>query len=142
MRVVPEAPRPAYYVTALDRLGLAVLAGGLLAGTLALSLIEGGRTPIATLGLWLTATIVAMLGIVTLGGPVWFALHRRGKRGPAVAAACGGVLALALFALVQMTGGTGGGYRLASALATSVPIALVAAAIGAVMHRIAYRRLL
>lgn len=133
----------AHYVTALDRLGWAVTAGGALTGWLAVLLtIAGGERSLAVLALaWALGTCIAMAGIVAVAGPVWVLLHRRGWRGPGVAAVVAGLPALIVFSLAQL-GATGGGYRLASAVVTSLPIALAAAAVGLVMQRVAYRRLL
>jgi hypothetical protein len=138
-----DVPR-AYHVATPDRLGLAILSGGVLAGAIAMMLvIAGGERSAAALGLaWAMGTVAAMCGIVALVGPVWLILHRRGLRGPSAAAAVAGSVVLVVFATAQLWGTGGGAYRWISAVATSALLALVAAAIGAVMHRIAYRRLM
>lgn len=141
---MPHDAAPAYYVTSLDRIGLAVLAGGGCVGLFAVLalLAAGGSSPFGLVVAGAVVTIVAMLGIVTAAGPVWVLLHRRSRRGPGVAATTAGLLALILFTLAQMSGAGGGGYRLASALGTSLLVALFAAAVGVAMQRVAYRRLL
>ncbi|MES2337767.1 MAG: hypothetical protein V4537_06720 [Pseudomonadota bacterium] len=137
-------PHRAYYVAAIDRVGLAILAGGALTGGLAAALVLArGQTAPIVLGLaWLTGTLLGMAGIVAVAGPVWLVLHVAGRRGPWSAAATAGLLALALLSIGQMRHDVGGDYRWASALATGGILALIAAAIGWVMQRIAYRRLL
>lgn len=134
----------AYYVTTLDRIGLAILAGGVLAGLVAaLLMLAGGQRSPAALGLaWALGALFAMLGIVAVAGPLWLALHLRNRRGPLAAATTAGVVALIVFTLGQTIGTSGGGYRWASAVGTSTFVALAAAAIGVVMQRVAYRRLL
>ena len=53
-----------------------------------------------------------------------------------------GGLAVLTIVVVALLGDIGGGYRWASAFATGLPLALAAAGVGAVMQRVAYRRLL
>ena len=139
-----DAPPRAHYVTAPDRIGLAVLAGGVLAAFVALPFVAaGGQRSAAVLGLaWGLGAVVAMLGIVAVFGPVWLVLHRRDRRGPGVAAMTAGLLVLGLLTAGQVVGTSGGGYRWASAIGTSLLVAVVAAGIGAAMQRVAYRRLL
>ncbi len=138
---MPDDVPGAYYVTTIDRLGLAVLTGGAVSGTLALAFADTGSAA-GAIGAWITGIAIATVGIVAVAGPVWAILHRSKRRGPVAAAACTGLATFALLVFVQMLGGGGGGYRLASAIATSLPIAAVAAIVGAIMHRVAYRRLL
>ena len=141
---MPTDVRHAYYVTALDRIGLAILAGGVLTGLIAMLLMLGGgqRSPMVLALGWMAGTGIGMVGIVAVAGPVWIILHRNNWRGPGVAAITGGALALLVFTTGQMLGSGGDGYRWASALATSSLLALAAAAIGIAMQRVAYRRLL
>ena len=142
----------AFYVTSLDRVGLALGAGGLLSGFVVMLLMATGgqRDPVA-LGLgWLLGAIFAMLGIVAVAGPVWVALHFAGRRGPVAAALTAAAVAMLLLAGGQ-TGGLGAfappgdaatGYRWISAIATGLLVAVAAAAIGWAMQKIAYRRLM
>ncbi len=138
---MPDDVPPAYYVTTIDRLGLAVLMGGAVTGTLALAFAEN-RSAAGMVVAWIVGMTIAAVAIVAVAGPVWAILHRSKRRGPVAAAACTGLATFVLFVLVQLLGGSGGGYRLASAIATSLPIAAAAAVVGAIMHRVAYRRLL
>ena len=136
----------AYYVTSLDRAGLALGAGGLLSGLVTMLLVAiGGRHDVLSLGLaWAIGAVLAMLGIVAVAGPVWLILHCANRRGPGTAASTGGALALLLLTAAQIgtSGGAVAGYRWGSALATAALFAVVAAGIGWAMQRIAYRRLL
>ena len=98
----------------------------------------GEGSPAALAVVWALGAVVAMPAIVAVAGPVWLTLHRHGRRGPGVAAATAGSLILVVMTALQMSADASGRH----ALMTSVPAAIVAAAIGAVMQRIAYRRLL
>lgn len=149
-----EAGSSAFYVTTIDRAGLALGAGGALSGLVAAALVAaGGRAGLGALLLgWLVGAVFSMLAIVAVAGPVWVALHIAGRRGPWTAAATGGGIALVLFSAGQTWGfGMFGApasdaatftYRIVSAVATSLIVALAAAAIGWAMQRIAYRRIL
>lgn len=151
---MPGASGRAYYVTSIDRIGLALGAGGALAGVVAALLVAaGGRVGVVALLLgWLVGALFALVALVAVAGPVWLALHLSGRRGPWTAAATVGGLALLLFSAGQTWGfgmfgppdggGAAFGYRVASAAATSLIVAVAAAAIGWAMQRIAYRRLL
>lgn len=144
---------PAYYVTTLDRAGLAIGFGGLSSGiAVAAFAAIGGRVDATASVLMLPlGTALGVFGIVALAGPLWLALHVANRRGPGVAAA----LAAALVMLVLAAGQSWGfgvfappaaagtlGYRLASAVATGLPAAVIAGGIGWAMQRVAYRRLL
>lgn len=142
----------AHYVTSLDRAGLALGAGGALSGVVALLLVlAGGQRDPLSLGLaWLLGAVFAMFGIVAVAGPVWLALHLAGQRGPGTAAATAALVALAILVASQTFGfgaWTPAGaaatlpWRFASALASGAVAAILAAAIGWTMQRIAYRRL-
>lgn len=143
----------AYYVTTIDRVGLALGAGGALAGVVAALLVAaGGHASVSALLLgWLVGAVFSMLAIVAVAGPVWLALHLSNRRGPWTAAVTGGGIALLLFSAGQTWGfGMFGApasdsatfaYRVLSAIATSVIVAIAAAAIGWAMQRIAYRRI-
>lgn len=139
----------AHYVTSIDRIGLALGAGGALAGLVAVALVAAGgqRAAWALAAAWLIGTVFATIAIVGVAAPVWLALHMSGRRGPATAAATGAAVALVLFTAAQVWSAPAEAadaalYRLASALATSGLVALAAAAIGWIMQRIAYRRLM
>jgi hypothetical protein len=150
---VPGAASRAYYVTTIDRAGLALGAGGALSGVVATLLVAaGGHASLSALVVgWLVGAIVAMCAIVAVAGPLWLVLHLTNRRGPWTAALTGGAIALLLFSAGQMGGvgmfgapaidGAALAYRLLSAVATSMVVALAAAAIGWVMQRIAYRRI-
>ena len=142
----------AFYVTSIDRVGLALGAGGLVSGFVAMLLMAmgGQRDPVA-LGLgWLIGAVFAMFGIVAVAGPVWLALHFAGKRGPGAAALTGGAAAMLLLVAGQTwglgafapPGDAGSDYRWTSAIATGLLVAVAAAIIGWAMQRIAYRRLM
>lgn len=140
---MPAPIAPAYHVTSLDRIGLALLAGGGLGGmtTAILAAAGGARSPVALGVALMIGAVCAMFGLVTLAGPIWLILHRRGRRGPRDAMVATGLPAFVVFTIAQLWG-AGGGYRWASALGTSLLIAIVAAGVGAAMQRVAYRRLL
>ena len=134
-----EPTAPSYYVTALDRVGLALLAGGALSGLASIPLASGDVA--AVMGVWAVATVVALATITLLAAPLWMLLHRRGIRSPGAAATLGAMLAAAIAIVLQLWGTNGGTYRWVSAVATAVPVALFAAAVALVMQAIAYRRL-
>jgi hypothetical protein len=140
------------YDTTIDRAGLALGAGSGLAGLVvfALLLLGGQRDPLALLGGWLIGSIFSAVAITAVGGPIWLTCHVAGLRRAWHAAAVGALIALLLFTGAQTYGfGTLGMpaidgrtwlFRWLSALATSAILAMFAAAIGAAMWRIAYRR--
>lgn len=141
--------KAAFYVTSIDRLGLALGAGGLLAGagSAALSAYGGQNGPGGIVAAFILGAFVAMAACVAVIGPVWLLMHLTNRRGPGHAALTAGLVALAL-----VIGGVGWRadptsvapwwYRLASGAATGAALGLAAALLGWVMHRIAYRRLL
>lgn len=141
------APR---YDASIDRAGLALGAGSLAAGAIALILLAlgGAGTPLALVGGGLLATLLSAVAIVAVAGPPWLLLHLAGRRRAHHAALTGGIVALLLFVAAQTRSfGLGGGWddgsggvRWASALATALFFAIAAAAIGVLMWRIAYRR--
>ncbi|URW75183.1 hypothetical protein M9980_11590 [Sphingomonas donggukensis] len=134
----------AWYVASIDRAGHALIAGGALGGAAITALFaNGGAHGIAALALtWLLASLATTVAIVAVAGIPWLFLHRANRRGPGAAALTGFALALGIAALVQLPAAPLDRYRLASALLTGLAPALLAAAIGMAMHRIAYRRLL
>ena len=140
------------YDATLDRVGLALAVGSGLGGTLvvALRLIAGERNPMFLTGSWLLGTVFVAIGITAVVGPLWLVLHVAGLRRARHAAMVGALSALAIFVGAQ-TWGFGMFdmpvmdnrtwiYVWLSALATSAVLAVMAALIGVVMWRIAYRR--
>ncbi|TGX55250.1 hypothetical protein E5A73_05795 [Sphingomonas gei] len=143
---------PRRYETTIDRTGLALGAGSALAGGIifALLLLGGQRDPLSLLGGWLIGSLFSAIGITAVGGPIWLTLHIAGLRRAWHAAAVGAMTAMLIFVGAQ-TYGFGVLdmpamdartllYRWLSALASSAILAGIAAAIGGVMWRIAYRR--
>jgi hypothetical protein len=136
----------------IDRAGLALGAGSALAGgiVLGLLLLGGQRDPLGLFGGWLIGSLFSGLAITAVGGPIWLALHIAGLRRAWHAALVGATTAMLIFVGAQTYGfglfaapaidGRTWLFRWLSALATSAILALIAAAIGAVMWRIAYRR--
>jgi len=140
------------YETTIDRTGLALGAGSGLAGgiVLALLLMGGQRDPLALLGGWAIGSVFSGIAITAVGGPVWLVFHIAGLRYAWHAAAVGALTAMLIFVGAQTYGfgmfampaidGRTWLYRWLSALASSALLAILAAAIAAVMWRIAYRR--
>lgn len=140
------------YDTSIDRAGLALGVGSALAGLLVLGLVllGGQRDPLTLLEAWLLGGLFSGLAITAVGGPIWLALHIAGLRRAWHAASVGALTAMLIFVGAQ-TYGFGlfampaiddrtWLYRWLSALATSALLAVIAAAIAAIMWRIAYRR--
>lgn len=137
--------------TTLDRAGLALGAGGLLGGTvwLVLALGSGTASALAVATAFILGTVFTTLGIAAVGVPVWLVLHLGGKRRLGHAAIAGAAIGFGLFLFAQTYGfglldappsdGSTLLYRWASAVATSLLLAGVAAAIATVMWVIAYR---
>jgi hypothetical protein len=133
---LPEqsAARRGYYVTSMDRIGLALGVAGLGGGLVtAVLLALGGTAAIAALAIGaLLGAVSGMVAALVLLGPVWALLHRAHRRGPIVAAlAAGGVAAILLLAVrapLLTPGGAG--------------LILAAAATGVAMQHVAYRRIL
>lgn len=141
------------YATSPDRIGLALGAGLLMAAALAGLL--GSAVPDATLPAVMVAAGGGVLWaslVFMIAAPLWLACHNRRWRSPghaALAAFFGGFLLLLIaqihafgLAMVpaQNAASTTQGLRWTSAVATSLFWALPSGAIGAVMWRIAYRR--
>jgi hypothetical protein len=136
----------------IDRAGLALGAGSALAGgiVLGLLLLGGQRDPLGLFGGWLIGSVFSGLAITAVGGPIWLALHVAGLRRAWHAALVGATTAMLIFVGAQTYGfglfaapaidGRTWLFRWLSALVSSAILALIAAAIGAVMWRIAYRR--
>ena len=144
---------PRRYDISIDRAGLALGAGSLLAGTLALALLLlGGKSdPLTLASGWAIASLFAGIAITAVGGPLWLVMHVAGLRRAHHAALIGAVTAMAIFVGAQTYGfglfampaidGRAWLYRWISALASSAVLAALAALIALVMWRIAYRRL-
>ena len=140
------------YDTTLDRVGLALGTGSALAGVivLILLLLGGQREPLNLLGGWLLGGIFSGLAITAVGGPVWLVMHVAGWRRAWHAALVGALIAMVIFVGAQTYGfgmfdmpemdGRTLLFRWLSAAASSLLLAGLAAAIAAIMWRIAYRR--
>ena len=140
------------YETTIDRTGLALAAGSALAGGigLALLLLGGQRDPLNLLEGWLIVSLFAAVAITAVGGPIWLALHIAGHRRAWHAALVGATTTMLIFVGAQTYGfgaldppaidGRAWLFRWLSALASSAILAALAAAIGGLMWRIAYRR--
>lgn len=141
-----------HYETTLDRAGLALGVGSALGGgvVLALLLLGGQREPFALATAWFIGSLFAGIGMTAVAGPLWLVMHVAGLRRARYAALVGAVAALAIFIGAQTYGfgmldmpvidGRTWMFRWASAIATSAILALLAALIGTIMWRIAYRR--
>ncbi|MGK6354806.1 hypothetical protein ACMGDH_06215 [Sphingomonas sp. DT-207] len=139
------------YETTIDRTGIALGVGSLLAGAiiLVLLMLGGQRDPLALVSGWMLGVALSACAITAVAGPLWLALHVAGLRRAHHAALVGAITAMAVFVGAQ-TYGFGlyamplmddrtWLYRLASAVATSALLAAVAALIGVAMWRVAYR---
>jgi MFS family permease len=143
---------PQHYDIAIDRAGLALGVGSALAGciVLALLLLGGGRDPIALVVGWLIGGVFSGIAMTAVGGPLWLVMHVAGLRRARHAALVGALTAMAIFVGAQTYGfglfemppmdNRALLFRWVSAIASSAVLAGFAAAIGAVMWRIAYRR--
>lgn len=140
------------YDTTIDRAGLALGAGSALAGILVLGLLllGGQRAPLNLLSGWLIGSVFSGIAITAVAGPVWLVLHVAGLRRAWYAALVGALTAMTIFvgaqtygfgllAMPEMDARTLL-FRWLSAVASSAILAAIAAAIGAIMWRIAYRR--
>lgn len=139
------------YEATLDRVGLALGVGSLLGGFVAFLLFLAGGTQgvVALLVAWLLGSLFFGIAMTAVAGPLWLVMHVAGMRQMHHAALIAAVTALAIFIGAQ-TYGFGfidvpviddrtWLFRVISAIATSVIPAIIAAGIGAVMWRIAYR---
>ena len=140
------------YETTLDRVGLAIGAGGLMGGAIVVLMmvfaqpIGVGQIAVALL----VGSIMTALAITALASIPWALMHAAGKRGPFGAALLGGIIGFVLF-----LGGQTYGYglflmpamdartllfRWASGIATSFVMAGMSAGVAVAMWRVAYRR--
>ncbi len=145
-------PAPARYETSIDRVGLAIGAGGAMGGAIGVLLMAfaGTRSVGALLGGLLIGSLMTALSVTALAAIPWALLHASGRRGPVAAATLGGVVGFVLF-LGGQTYGYGMFvapamdaqtwlYRWASGILTSLVMAAMAAGIAVVMWRVAYRK--
>jgi hypothetical protein len=140
------------YEATLDRVGLALGLGSVLGGGIALglTLLGGDRDPLHLVMLFLLGTLFVGIGITAVAGPLWLVMHVAGLRRWYHAAMVGAFTALAIFigaqtyqfGLLEMPAldGRTWMFRWISAIGTSLLLAIVAAVIGLIMWRIAYRR--
>lgn len=149
---MPAAPASPRYETSIDRVGLAIGAGGAMGGAIGVLLMvfAGTYTIGALLAGLLIGSLMTALSITALAAIPWALLHAAGRRGPATAAMLGTIIGFVLF-----LGGQTYGYglfampamdartllfRWASGFLTSLVMAAMAAGIAVVMWRVAYRR--
>ncbi len=140
------------YETTIDRVGLAIGAGGLMGGGIAVVLmLFAGSIGIGTLAMaLLIGSFLTALGITALAAFPWVLLHATGRRGPISAALLGAAIGFILF-LGGQTWGFGLFampamdvrtlfFRWMSGIATSLVMAAMSAAVAVVMWRVAYRK--
>jgi len=140
------------YETTLDRVGLAIAAGGLMGGTIAMLMMAfGGALGLATLAMTLlVGSLLTALAITALAAFPWMLLHAAGRRGPVSAALLGAAIGFVvflggqtwIFGFMEMPAMDARTllFRWASGIATSLVMAAMSAAIAVVMWRVAYRR--
>ena len=149
------AARPAplqRYETSIDRVGLAVGAGGLMGGAITVLLMAfSGPVGVGALAAaFAIGSLMTALAITALAAIPWALLHAAGRRGPVAAAILGAVIGFVLF-LGGQTYGYGlfaapemdsrtWLYRWASGILTSLVMAAIAAGVAVVMWRVAYRK--
>jgi len=149
------AARPApssRYETSIDRVGLAIGAGGLMGGAItAVLMVFSGPVGVGALAAGLLiGSLMTALAITALAAIPWALLHAAGRRGPFAAAILGAVIGFVLF-LGGQTYGYGifaapemdartSLYRLASGILTSMVMAMMSAGVAVVMWRVAYRK--
>ena len=141
------------YETSIDRVGLAIGAGGVMGGAIGVLLMvfAGTHNVGALVGGLLIGSLMTALSITALAAIPWALLHAAGRRGPFAAAMLGAVIGFVLF-----LGGQTYGYglfampamdartllfRWASGFLTSLIMAAMAAGIAVVMWRVAYRKM-
>ncbi len=144
---------PRHYETTLDRAGIARSASaarwaGESCSGCCCSAASAIRFALATA--WIIGSIFIGIGMTAVAGPLWLVMHVAGLRRARHAALVGALAALAIFVGAQTYGfgllempvidSRTLLFRWASAVATSAVLAAVAALIGAIMWRIAYRR--
>ena len=140
------------YETTLDRVGLAIAAGGLMGGAIAaLMMAFGGALGFGALAMALVVgSLLTALAITALAAFPWMLLHAAGRRGPVSAALLGAAIGFVVFLggqtwifgfmeIPAMDARTLL-FRWASGIATSLVMAAMSAGIAVVMWRVAYRR--
>ena len=140
------------YETSLDRVGLAIGAGGLMGGAIAvLLMLFGGTFAIGTLAITLViGSVLTALAITALAAFPWILLHAAGRRGPVSAALLGAAIGFVVFlggqtwiyGLIEMPAMDARTllFRWASGVATALVMGMMSAGIAVVMWRVAYRR--
>ena len=140
------------YETNLDRVGLAIGAGGLMGGAIAVLMMAfGGALSVVTLATALVVgSLLTALAITALAAFPWMLLHAAGRRGPVSAAVLGAVIGFVvflggqtwIFGILEIPAMDARTllFRWASGIATSLVMAAMAAGIAVVMWRVAYRR--
>lgn len=113
--------------------------------------IGGGAGALAAISAFILGTLFTAIAIGALAAPLWLVLHIAGWRQMRHAALLGAAIGFTLFLSAQTSGfGLGESppadmattlYRWASAVATSLLLAGVSAAIAVVMWAVAYRRI-
>lgn len=141
------------YQTSIERVGLAIGAGGAMGGLITVLLMAfadgyslGALAVALAMGSLLTALAVTALATLP-----WALLHASGRRGPIAAALLGAAIGFVVFlasqtyvfgfATAPKMGAAAWLYRWSSGLATSVVMAAITAGIAVVMWRVAYRRI-
>jgi len=150
---MPARSASSRYETSIDRVGLAIGAGGLMGGAIGvlLMLFAGTHDVGALLVVLLVGSLMTALSITALAAIPWALLHASGRRGPVAAAVLGAAIGFVLF-LGGQTYGYGLFampetdartllYRWASGFLTSLIMAAMAAGIAVVMWRVAYRKI-
>ncbi|MBN8814039.1 MAG: hypothetical protein J0J06_01170 [Sphingomonas sp.] len=149
---MPARPVSSQYETSIDRVGLAIGAGGLMGGAIGVLLMAfaGTHNAAALLAGLLIGSLMTALSITALAAIPWALLHASGRRGPMAAAVLGAAIGFALFLGGQTYGyglftmpATDAGallYRWASGFLTSLVMAAMAAGVAVVMWRVAYRK--
>ena len=140
------------YETTLDRVGLAIAAGGLMGGAIAaLMMAFGGALGFGALAMALVVgSLLTALAITALAAFPWMLLHAAGRRGPVSAALLGAAIGFVvflggqtwIFGLMEIPAMDARTllFRWASGIATSLVMAAMSAGIAVVMWRVAYRR--
>ena len=92
-------PASHQYETSIDRVGLAIGAGGLMGGAIGvlLMLFAGTYDIGALLTAMLVGSLMTALSITALAAIPWALLHASGRRGPIAAAALGAAIGFVLF---------------------------------------------
>ncbi|WP_374138506.1 MULTISPECIES: hypothetical protein [unclassified Sphingomonas] len=137
--------------TTLDRAGLAIATGGIIGGAFASGLAAMGATagPLGLASAFFLGSLLCALAITAVATPVWIFMHLSGRRRAGHAAMVGAATGFIVFVFAQTYGfGLFDAppsdiqtllFRWASAAATSVLLAAVAALIGIIMWFVAYR---